>query len=123
MRLILSLYLILFSSLPTLAQSRSQQREYISILSLYASAKSLAREDLRCHSSNDCQVLPLGAMACGGPQDFLIASTHNQNLEEIKFLAHRTEVREHQYNLDWQVVSVCVMRMPPVASCINRYCR
>jgi hypothetical protein len=116
------LLLVIFTTTAAFAQSRSQAREYRSIQALEASVKSLAAQDLRCHTSRDCRVLPIGHLACGGPQDFVVTSGLNLNLAEIEYLAQRTEQREQAYNIRWGVISPCVMRMPPTPTCIRNTC-
>lgn len=100
-----------------------EKKDRKAINSLMEVTRTLANHDLSCQSSLDCLRLPVGSRACGGPNGYVITSTHNPLLEEVKFLAEQTESRESAYNMKYGVFSICSIVPMPQASCINNICK
>jgi len=71
----------------------------------------------QCVTSADCDVLAVGARACGGPSGFFVYSVKSSNVENIRSLAQLTTQLEKQYNTENSVMSICSMAMPPSAVC------
>lgn len=127
MKSIFALVLITFLSIPAFAQMDAggpthAVAEYEAILELYKSAKKLSSKELGCETNSDCLELELGSLACGGPQEYLTASKFNRNLTEIKYLARRSAVRENQYNIDYGINSICIVRAPGIPKCYKKQC-
>ncbi len=71
----------------------------------------------QCATSTDCNILPVGARACGGPSSFVAYSVKSSNIENIHSLAQLTTQLEQQYNSENSVLSMCFIAMPPSAVC------
>ena len=120
-------FLLIFSLLLS-TQAFSQTRktleaDYKAILALFEATKSLSKAQLGCQSSRDCKAIALGNRACGGPSDYLIASLLNNNFKEILTLAKVTQNIERRFNIDNQVVSICIVERAPTLECIENLCQ
>jgi len=93
------------------------------IASRYSLIEQLVSQDLSCQSDADCAVVPLGSQACGGPKDYIVASVINAEFEKIQLLATELAQAESEFNASSQVVSTCMMRMPPQARCAQNLCQ
>ncbi|HXH30373.1 MAG TPA: hypothetical protein VNJ01_06150 [Bacteriovoracaceae bacterium] len=105
------------------AQSGNQVRDRAAIDQLFSTTKGLSASDLSCSKTTDCTAMELGSKACGGPSDFVVASKKNKNLEEVSYLAQRTVDRENDYNVSYNVISDCMLRLPPEVSCQANVCK
>lgn len=76
-----------------------------------------------CTSDSQCQVLPIGAKACGGPASHLAYSTAHTNTAELQALAERYREEQQAGNQRSGMVSNCRMLPTPVASCRANTCR
>lgn len=74
--------------------------------------------DAACHSDNECRVIGIGAMACGGPEAFRAWSTlrtHQGKLEDL--VARDAAFRRRELDrLGMQ--STCVVKPVPAVSCV-----
>jgi hypothetical protein len=127
MKSILVLIFVTLFSTATFAQMDAGEpthgvAEYEAILQLYSAAKKLSAKELGCTTHDDCLELELGSLACGGPQEYLTVSKFNRNLSEIKYLAKRSVKREDQYNRDYGINSICIVRAPGIPKCFKRQC-
>jgi hypothetical protein len=52
----------------------------------------------------------------------IIVSKLNQNLEEVKFLAKASEVKEDIYNAENGAISICSLESPLAVSCVKKIC-
>ncbi len=71
----------------------------------------------QCATSTDCNILPVGARACGGPSGFVAYSVKSSNIENIHSLAQLTTQLEQQYNSENSVISICSIVMPSSVVC------
>jgi len=76
-----------------------------------------------CTSDSQCQVLPIGAKACGGPASHLAYSTANTDAAELQALAKRYHAEQQAGNQRSGIVSTCRMVPTPVASCRANTCQ
>ena len=76
-----------------------------------------------CTSDSQCQVLPIGARACGGPASHLAYSTANADAAELRALAERYHAEQQAGNQRSGMVSTCRMEPTPVASCRANTCQ
>jgi hypothetical protein len=90
--------------------------------SLMRAVKLLAKADLSCNSTNDCELVSVGHRACGGPAGHEVVSQLNANYEEILFLAQSSEQKGKIYNQDNGIISICIVTLPPQVTCKKKLC-
>jgi hypothetical protein len=122
MKLLISL-LILLSANSTYAQFSQEQRDRIALQKLSAKLHEMAEANLSCEADSDCLLYPAGSKACGGPTQYIIASTKNEYLPYVEYLAKLLTEKEHQFNARYHVISDCSLRMPPVPVCEAKICK
>jgi len=76
-----------------------------------------------CTSDSQCQVLPIGARACGGPAGHLAYSTAHADATELQALAERYRADQQAGNQRSGMVSTCRMLPTPVVSCRANTCQ
>jgi hypothetical protein len=76
-----------------------------------------------CSSDSQCQVLPIGAKACGGPAGFLAWSTAKTNAAELQALAERYKAEQQASNDSSGRISNCRVLTPPAAACRANTCQ
>ena len=76
-----------------------------------------------CTSDSQCQVLPIGAKACGGPASHLAYSTAHTDAAELQALAERYHAEQQAGNQRSGMVSTCRMLPTPLASCRANTCQ
>jgi hypothetical protein len=76
-----------------------------------------------CTSDSQCQVLPIGARACGGPASHLAYSTARADATELQALAERYRTEQQSNNQRSGMVSTCRMLPTPVAACRANTCQ
>lgn len=69
--------------------------------------------DASARRPEQCRMVPLGAKACGGPQDYLIYSTAMSDERKLQELARQYAEAEEKYNRVTGAVSTCSYVMPP----------
>lgn len=79
-------------------------------------------KDKECDTTTQCQVLPVGSRACGGPSDYVIFSTKTADPEKVKELADKLTHAEAAYNAKNQMVSICQHLTVPATQCVNNKC-
>jgi hypothetical protein len=89
----------------------------------YAQVEILVARNLSCASSIDCVALEVGARACGGPRDYMVASVNNPNLEQIRSMLAELADMEHQWLVDHDSIGTCDYFMPPPLSCVQNLCK
>lgn len=78
--------------------------------------------DARCSRDAACRTLPIGGLACGGPQDWRAWSTEASHAARLKSLAarHARAVRDEDHRLGR--VSICQVRPEPAVHCEAQRC-
>ncbi|KQT23914.1 hypothetical protein ASG22_07765 [Chryseobacterium sp. Leaf405] len=99
------------------ADEDSQKYEQAQIDKIKASIEAeIAKE--KCTNASDWTFAPMGAKACGGPQ-FYIAYPKKLETTILTKINDYTE-KVKAFNQKYQVVSDCMMIMPPTAvKCVN----
>jgi len=69
--------------------------------------------DAAARRPEQCHVVPLGAKACGGPQDYLIYSSAISDGRKLQELARQYAEAEEKYNRVTGAASTCSHVMPP----------
>lgn len=76
-----------------------------------------------CSDNAQCRSLPVGALACGGPQEYLPYSTVQTNESQLRNLAERSKTeREAQIKASGEM-SICINRPDPGAVCVAGACQ
>jgi hypothetical protein len=76
-----------------------------------------------CTSDSQCQVLPIGAKACGGPASYLAFSTASSDAAELRALAERYHGEQQASNQRSGMISNCRVVPTPVAACRANTCQ
>lgn len=76
-----------------------------------------------CTSDSQCQVLPIGAKACGGPAGFLAWSNAKTDAGPLQALAERYHAEQQASNLASGRISNCRVLTPPAAACRANTCQ
>jgi hypothetical protein len=113
---------------PPTAEATAPAAPAASASSAPASGDTLARihalvGKAECTSDSQCQVLPIGAKACGGPASHLAYSTAQADATELQALAERYRADQQAGNQRSGMVSTCRMLPTPVASCRANTCQ
>lgn len=75
-----------------------------------------------CNSTSSCNYIAFGAKPCGGPREYLVfPNSINQNT--LQRLVDEYYEMEHQYNIQTNAVSDCMIVNPPInIDCIDGNC-
>jgi hypothetical protein len=76
-----------------------------------------------CTSDSQCQVLPIGAKACGGPASYLAFSNSSTSAAEVQALAERYHAEQQASNQRSGMISNCRVVPTPVAACRANTCQ
>lgn len=76
-----------------------------------------------CTSDSQCQVLPIGARACGGPASYLAFSSAKTNAAEVQALAERYHAEQQASNQRAGMVSTCQFMPAPAVACRANSCQ
>jgi hypothetical protein len=76
-----------------------------------------------CSSDSQCQVLPVGARACGGPASYLAWSSAKTDAAQLQALAERHKAEQQADNLATGRISTCIAIAPPAVACRAGTCQ
>jgi hypothetical protein len=76
-----------------------------------------------CSSDSQCQVLPIGAKACGGPAGYLAFSNAKTDAAEVQALAERYHAEQQASNQRSGMISNCRVMPVPAAACRANTCQ
>ena len=76
-----------------------------------------------CSSDNQCQVLPVGARACGGPSSYLAWSSAKTDAAKLQALARRHKTEQEADNMATGRISTCIALAPPAVACRAGACQ
>ncbi len=71
----------------------------------------------RCQRNEQCRTVPIGTMACGGPEGYLAWSTTDSPLQQVQSLAAAHAQVRQAWHEHTGIASVCVIRPDPGAHC------
>lgn len=80
-------------------------------------------QNLSCRNDRDCDVIPVGARACGGPSGFIIVSELNPRLEQLNERARLSTQLEREYNARAGIMSICAIKRAPEVGCVRNTCK
>lgn len=76
-----------------------------------------------CSDNGQCRSLPVGALACGGPQEYLPWSTLKTNERELLATAERFKAERQAQIKSSGEMSICIHRPDPGAVCVSGTCQ
>lgn len=76
-----------------------------------------------CGSNAECRTLPVGAKACGGPDEYLAWSTRQGNEAALRALSERSKTARQEEIKRTGEMSICIHRPDPGASCVAGTCQ
>ncbi|MDF1517165.1 MAG: hypothetical protein P1P79_04405 [Lutibacter sp.] len=75
-----------------------------------------------CLENFDCEYIPFGSKACGGPKTFLVYST-SIDVDLLQQKVATYNVLENSFNKKWGIISDCSVPTPPTkVKCVNGKC-
>ena len=89
---------------------------------VYKTLEVVNQMDLSCNTTSDCDLLAVGARACGGPGGFMVVTKNNADLNVLERLAHLTTSMQNEINEKEQIVSICSLAPRPAYSCVVNTC-
>ena len=76
-----------------------------------------------CSDNAQCRTLPVGAMACGGPQEYLPYSTQKSDARALRALSERSYTETKAALTASGMVSTCMLKADPGAVCVAGTCQ
>lgn len=100
--------------------------DYVEALGEAVSSLKNAAPDLAspepCETEADCEAVPLGAKACGGPWSYVVASKESETYDDVVALSEELERIERLYNLVAEILSDCAHVPAPDVACEEGVC-
>lgn len=79
--------------------------------------------DASCSDHSQCRSLPIGHLACGGPQSYLAYSTLKANEATMRELGERYKAQRQAEVVKRGLVSTCRFNPDPGAVCVSGTCQ
>ncbi|MEM8510836.1 hypothetical protein RCH14_000127 [Massilia sp. MP_M2] len=76
-----------------------------------------------CSDNAQCRTLPVGAMACGGPQGYLPYSTQKSDANALRALSERSYAEAKAALTASGMMSTCMLKADPGAVCVAGTCQ
>ena len=76
-----------------------------------------------CTESGQCRTLPLGAMACGGPEGYLPYSMSGTDEKALRALAEQYKAERQAASKTGGMMSICRHMPDPGAVCVSGSCQ
>lgn len=77
----------------------------------------------RCDSFTDCDALPIGYAACGGPSEYRVYSKQMASVSYLRDLARQRSSLQRAYNSAADIVGTCMIEIKPHLTCRAGTCR
>lgn len=87
-----------------------------------ARIRALAGE-ASCTESGQCRTLPVGALACGGPESYLPYSTSRTDEKALRALGEQYKAERQAANKAGGMMSICRHIPDPGAVCVSGSCQ
>jgi hypothetical protein len=100
----------------------SQAQDRAAIDQLLRDTKALAHTG-GCASADQCAVLPIGARACGGPEDYVVYCPRTTDVAALERKASELDSAEKAFNAKYHIVSTCILKEPPRVTRAGGSCR
>ena len=92
------------------------------IHSLISSLTHLATSNLNCREQNDCHLIPIGFLPCGGPAAYLTTSAHNHHRYSIDVLQEKLLALSLLKQSTGDDIRPCPISQPEL-TCTDRQCK
>lgn len=76
-----------------------------------------------CAESSQCRTLPVGAMACGGPESYLPYSVSGTDEKALRALGEQYKAERKAANTAGGMMSICRHQRDPGAVCVSGTCQ
>lgn len=76
-----------------------------------------------CAESSQCRTLPVGAMACGGPESYLPYSVSGTDEKALRALGEQYKAERKAANTAGGMMSICRHQIDPGAVCVSGTCQ
>jgi hypothetical protein len=84
---------------------------------------NLNNEDLSCAQDSDCEAMPIGWRACGGPSTYIIASRATAQYDQLVSLADLYKQKVQAQLAAENAVGTCMAVLPPEPHCVQNICQ
>lgn len=112
--------------LPLVACAQTEPHEHPNNQQLTASElyQQIEQElaDNSCNDDNDCELVGVGTMPCGGPEVYLPYAKNNVDIDKLTALVEQHSEQQKQYYQDNQIMGICVVTPVPAIACRNNRC-
>lgn len=131
MRKLILIFLLACSACATQAQDPGRKDAAApasAAASVAGSSDTLARiralaGSATCTESGQCRTLPVGAMACGGPESYLPYSTAGTDEKALRALGDQYKAERQAANKAGGMMSICRHLPDPGAVCVSGSCQ
>jgi len=124
------LLLLLISCAACTTQAQGPVRAQVKGETSISTAPAATLADIRrqigtptCSNNAQCRSLPVGAMACGGPQSYLPYSTQTSDANALRALSERSYAETKAELTASGAVSTCMLKADPGAVCVAGTCQ
>jgi len=124
------LLLLLVSCAACTSQAQGPVRAQVKGETSISTAPATTLADIRrqigtptCSDNAQCRTLPVGAMACGGPQEYLPYSTQKSDANTLRALSERSYAETKAALTASGMVSTCMLKADPGAVCVAGTCQ
>ena len=124
------LLLLLVSCTACTSQAQGPVRAQVKGETSISAAPASTLADIRrqigtptCTDNAQCRTLPVGAMACGGPQEYLPYSTQKSDAKALRALSERSYAETKAALTASGMVSTCMLKADPGAVCVAGTCQ
>jgi hypothetical protein len=124
------LLLLLVSCAACTSQAQGPVRAQVKGETSISTAPATTLADIRrqigtptCSDNAQCRTLPVGAMACGGPQEYLPYSTQKSDANALRALSERSYTETKAALTASGMVSTCMLKADPGAVCVAGTCQ
>lgn len=124
------LLLLLVSCAACTSQAQGPVRAQVKGETSISTAPATTLADIRrqigtpsCSDNAQCRTLPVGAMACGGPQEYLAYSTQKSDPNALRALSERSYAETKAALTASGMVSTCMLKADPGAVCVAGTCQ
>lgn len=107
---------------PAAIRPGSQESDWAAIVRLEDQAKAIAKTS-GCRTVSECRTAPVGNRACGGPRYYIAYCSATTDSVALFRKLDEVASAENAYNREYQLVSTCEFRMPPLLTLSGGECR
>lgn len=75
-----------------------------------------------CSGGDNCRVVGMGNLPCGGPSSYVIYSLSNTDEKQLMIKVNEYTELQKAYNLKNNVVGICIALVIPTVDCKNGVC-